>query len=111
MYKNINFCYLICRAGTPYISDSALLSGNGLFWILLPAFIHAQMIGLAEQCGLFLVKEINIYNQANKEVFRKIGVLSRKKRELESENLIIRNPDNSYTEPFKNLLKDYYLHL
>jgi tRNA1Val (adenine37-N6)-methyltransferase len=90
---------------------SILLSENGYFWILLPAFIHTQMTGLAEQHGLFLIREINIYNQANKEVFRKIGAFSKKKQELKSENLIIRNADNSYTGSFKSLLKDYYLHL
>lgn len=87
-----------------------LLHENGIFYLLLPAFEMKRVEKLARENGLFLTKQLNIFNCAGQKAKAVISAFSKKPADPVVEQLIIRNADNTYTSAFISLLKAFYLH-
>lgn len=88
-----------------------LLSVDGKFVVLLPPFEIEKLIQIAQKKGLYLSKKMSIRHDESKPIFRVIAAfLTQKVHDLEEETLIIHNNDGkTYSNEFRDLLKDYYL--
>ncbi len=101
-------------------SVSQLLHENGTFEILLPAYEMSLFEQIANKYKLQIIQNLNIFNTEkhlkNNKIFRKICTLKFNVNVLDKEdilegNLVIKSEKNTYTDSFKALLKDFYLHL
>ena len=86
----------------------SLLSAEGKFWVLLPAFEFNKLTGLLAP-ELEPAKEWSVYDRPGAPVSRKIGVFGRNTDAKAPAGLCIKNTDGAYSEEFTRLLKDYYL--
>ena len=86
-----------------------LLSFNGTFVVLLPMYESSVFEQLAIPQGLYPQKKLMIRHRKGSKILRIITTFGRLKKEIINEELIIKNPDESYTPDFQELLKDYYL--
>lgn len=86
-----------------------LLSFNGTFVVLLPMYENSIFEQLAIPQGLYPQKKLTIRHRKGSKILRIITTFGRLKKEIINEELIIKNPDESYTPDFQELLKDYYL--
>ncbi|GAB2610190.1 methyltransferase [Emticicia sediminis] len=88
-----------------------LLSVDGKFVVLLPPFEIEKLIKIAQKKGLYLSKKMSIRHDESKPIFRVIATfLTQKTHNLEEKTLIIHKEDGkTYSNEFRDLLKDYYL--
>lgn len=89
-----------------------LLDTNGNFYVIIPSIRAYTMQKNMEANGLQLVEEATIFNKEKQLPFRSFLKFSNtvdKITSIKREKLFIKQADNTYTEEFKNLLKDYYL--
>jgi tRNA1Val (adenine37-N6)-methyltransferase len=86
-----------------------LLSPNGTFVVLLPLHESSVFEQLSILQELYPQKKLTIRHQKGSKILRIITTFGRIKIEIINEELIIKNPDESYTPDFQGLLKDYYL--
>jgi tRNA1Val (adenine37-N6)-methyltransferase len=86
-----------------------LLSFNGTFVVLLSAYESSVFEQLAVSQELYPQKKLTIHHRKGSKILRIITTFGRIKKEMSNEELIIKNPDESYTIDFQGLLKDYYL--
>ncbi len=86
-----------------------LLSFNGIFVVLLPSYESSIFEQLATLEKFYLQKKLTIRHRKGSKILRIITTFGRIKEEIINEELIIKNPDESYTTDFQMLLKDYYL--
>lgn len=86
-----------------------LLSPNGTFVVLLPAYESSVLEQMANQLGLFANKKLSIHHREGSKILRIITTFGFVKIETLNEQLFIKNPDESYTSDFQRLLGDYYL--
>lgn len=86
-----------------------LLSQSGIFVVLLPVYESSVFEQLAISQGLYSQKKLTIRHRKDTKILRIITTFGRPKKEIINEELIIKNPDESYTPDFQKLLKDYYL--
>ena len=101
-------------------SVSQLLHQNGTFEILLPAYEMSLFEQIAHKYNLQITKKLTIFNtekhKENNKIFRKICTLKFNVNVLDKNiilegNLVIKSEENHYTDSFKGLLKEFYLHL
>ena len=86
------------------------LTPEGTFYLLLPPAEAEIFRNLASSCNLFPARTLQIFTQPNGKHLRTIFAYNRSETSIpEAETLFIRNPDQSYTAQFSQLLKDYYL--
>jgi tRNA1Val (adenine37-N6)-methyltransferase len=92
---------------------AALLQDHGAWFVLVPTLRAYTMQKLANKYGMQLVEEVLMYNDAKHLPIR--AMLKFVKQEAESaiqrSKIIIKNADQTYTNEFTSLLKDFYLHL
>ncbi len=88
-----------------------IISAEGLFTVLLPFHRSNDFIKLAETKDLFLRKRMDVRQTVNHSFFRSIMLFSRKKLQVETFSMAIKDEQNEYTPSFVELLKDYYLYL
>ena len=86
-----------------------LLSPNGTFVVLLPAYQSLVLEEMAKQLGLFANKKLNIHHREGSKILRIITTFGFTKTEIKEETLLIKNLDESYSTDFQKLMKDYYL--
>ena len=86
-----------------------LLALNGTFVVLLPAYESSVFEQLAISQELYPQKKLTIHHRKGSKILRIITTFGRIKKEIIHEELIIKNPDESYTSDFQGLLRDYYL--
>ncbi|MET3125029.1 tRNA1Val (adenine37-N6)-methyltransferase [Arcicella rosea] len=86
-----------------------LLSADGRFVVLLPAYESTVLENLALQEGLYPHKKLLIRHRNGSKILRIITTFGLTEKETIQEELIIRNLDESYTAQFSTLLKEYYL--
>ena len=89
-----------------------LLDTNGNFYVIIPSIRAYTMQKHMEANGLQLVEETTVFNKEKQLPFRsflKFTNSAEKITAIKRDKLFIKQADNSYTEEFKNLLKDYYL--
>lgn len=92
---------------TLFLKVKSLLSEHGHFWIILPYSTSEKWIKFSTETGLFTNKKIIIFGKPKlpKRIILKMG--------LEETNSIehsftIRNQDNSYTDEYKELTKEFH---
>jgi len=88
---------------------SQLLRPGGRCCLILPYNESTRFRELALQKGFHLNRCLLIRPKVNKEVNRIIMEFSQMRKELRSEKLVIRYPDNSYTREYMNFTSPYYL--
>lgn len=86
-----------------------LLSFNGTFVVLLPAYESSVFEQLSISKGIYPQKKLTIRHRKDTKILRIITTFGRTIKEIINEELIIKNPDESYSPDFQALLKDYYL--
>jgi tRNA1Val (adenine37-N6)-methyltransferase len=86
-----------------------LLSPDGTFVVLLPMYESSVFEQLSVSKDLYPQKKLTIRHRKGSKILRIITTFGRIKKEILNEELIIKNPDESYTPDFQGLLKDYYL--
>lgn len=91
---------------------NALLSPNGLCFVLLPDYEMSVFTEEMKKEGLFPQQEVTVYHKAGKPPFRRIGAFGRNElKSPKSETLHIHQGAAPYSERFTELLSPYYLHL
>jgi len=86
-----------------------LLATNGSAYILLPAYPMQQFLLFCKTKNLFLNKILEIYHSPKHKLFRYIAAVGFVSTEPQIEKLYIKNDDETYTEQFRELLRDFYL--
>lgn len=86
-----------------------LISSAGTFVVLLPAYQSSVLETLAISKGLYPHKKLTIRHRKGSKILRIITTFGRIKKEILNQELIIKNPDESYSADFQLLLKEYYL--
>ena len=88
-----------------------LLSNKGRAYLLLPFYCIKDFEKTVLSESLYITEIVKINHNNTKPFFRVFIEISRQQK-IKIENIItIKNAENFYTEPFKNLLEDYYLRL
>jgi len=87
--------------------SSFLLTETGVFALILPYQSAAKWIQKASEINLNCFKEITIFGKPNLPK-RSVLFFSKKEREKMIIELVIRDVDNSYTEEYKNLTKEFH---
>ena len=86
-----------------------LLTENGDFWIILPFSSLDQLTKLANEQGLFLKEYICIHSKPSKKNIRVIMNFSSKKQDaIREREFVIRNENNSYSDDYITLTKDFH---
>jgi tRNA1Val (adenine37-N6)-methyltransferase len=87
------------------------LSESGSFAVLLPVQKVELFDRLANAIGLYAVSKLLIKHTTAHNLFRAILIYNRAKGAVSYNELSIKDEAGNYTDQFKALLKDYYLHL
>lgn len=85
------------------------LQPNGTFVVLLPMYETSCLMGIAAQFQLFPQKQLQIRHRQNSKILRIITTFGYSEKQILVEELIIKNPDETYTQDFKELLREFYL--
>lgn len=90
-------------------NSSKLLSKNGSFALILPDDTAEFFIELALSFDLSLHHRLRTKDKAHDKFKRSLLQFGYDKKQLQSETLTLKENDNSYTEQFKDLTKEFYL--
>jgi tRNA1Val (adenine37-N6)-methyltransferase len=90
---------------------SNLLNNNGLFSLILPYHISNNFINEAFLNRLYCIKRTNVISKKGKQPLRSL-LLFAKKNEIMNESTLIIEADSqgTFTNEYKDLTKDYFLH-
>ena len=88
---------------------SRLLANHGTFYLLYPEEEMQEFIQIASIVELYPAALVTVRNEVEKSVFRQMAKFEMKEIETIASEIIIRKPDQKYTDTFWALLKDYYL--
>ena len=92
------------------LSAKKMMNENSRFALVLPFYESRLFIKEAEQLGFNLQKEMHIIPIEGKDANRvNMQFVLSEVDAVETENFTIRNKDYSYTEEYREFLKDYYL--
>ena len=92
------------------ISAKKMMKENSRFALVLPFYESRLFIKEAEQLGFYLQKEMQIIPIEGKDANRvNMQFVLNKVEFIETEYFTIRNKDYSYTDEYREFLKDYYL--
>lgn len=86
-----------------------LLGANGRFCGIFPYTEGNIFIAKATNYGLYCTRKLNICSKPQHDVLRVMVQLEFTKKVVEEESLTIHTATGEYTEPYKNLTKDFYL--
>lgn len=88
------------------------LNENGLFFLLYPFKRREEAMQLLHQNGLYPLQSVILKQSVNHQPFRMMTMGTNKETAPLPDAIIsIWDENRQYTEPFVDLLKDYYLHL
>jgi tRNA1Val (adenine37-N6)-methyltransferase len=87
------------------------LSEGGSFAVLLPVQKVEIFDRLAKAIGLYPINKLLIKQTPRHNFFRAILIYNRSKGAMSYNEMSIKDGEGNYTDQFKALLKDYYLHL
>ncbi len=91
---------------------ASLLTNNGRFGILLPYNQSTPCIALAHKNGFHLTEHLQIRQTPRHASFRSVLFFSRyPSTTIGLPSMTIRDASGNYTNEFRELLKEYYLHL
>ena len=89
-----------------------LLSEDGVFYLLGPAYRDEETISTASNNGMFVKTKVFVKQSIHHEPFRIMYAFSRTEHsDVVSDEIIIKDEKDQYTGKFIELLKDYYLYL
>lgn len=88
---------------------SQLLSNDGTCYILYPEKEMSSFLSLSDTSGFELKSLVTVRNKKQSQTFRVMAELKRKCDLIEKSEIFIRESDGKYTNPFWELLQDYYL--
>jgi tRNA1Val (adenine37-N6)-methyltransferase len=88
-----------------------LLIEDGQFAVLLPYHRIIEFEEMANQLNFYVQEELLLKQTPKHTYFRGIQIYSSAQIKKTTATLIIKDENNLYTQPFVELLKDYYLHL
>ena len=92
------------------LSAKKIMNENSRFALVLPFYESRLFIKEAELLGFFLQKEMQIIPIEGKDANRvNMQFVLNEVDRVETECFTIRNKDYSYTEEYREFLKDYYL--
>lgn len=91
------------------VAVKRLLKNEGIFAVLLPYHRANYFEQLLEDNSLAINKKMLVRQTGEHPYFRVFYFVSRNKTAFSTEEIVIKNAENKYTEPFTALLKDYYL--
>ena len=92
------------------LSAKKMMKENSRFALVLPFYESRLFIKEAEQLGFYLQKEMQIIPIEGKDANRvNMQFVLNKVEFIETECFTIRNKDYSYTDEYREFLKDYYL--
>jgi tRNA1Val (adenine37-N6)-methyltransferase len=86
-----------------------LLTEDGKFWFVLPLKQADLLINHGLVLGFWVSKIIHLHSDENKPAFRRIVCLSKQLAQPEEEHFYIYKEEKVYTDPYKVLLKDFFL--
>ena len=98
----LNFRQLISKA-------SGLLSGSGIFSVIIPVEAGAVFISIGKEKNLFLNRKINIKGIENSKAKRLILEFSLEEKEIRESDFIIEISPRQYSDQYLELTKDFYL--
>jgi tRNA1Val (adenine37-N6)-methyltransferase len=98
----LNFQQLISKS-------SQLLSGNGIFSVIIPYEVGADFIEIAEENQLFLNRKINIYGIENSKLKRLILEFSLHEKTLDESDFIIEKSPRKYSDQYLELTKEFHI--
>ncbi|WP_027381152.1 tRNA1(Val) (adenine(37)-N6)-methyltransferase [Chryseobacterium daeguense] len=98
----LNFRQLISKS-------SELLSGNGLFSVIIPAETGNDFIEISKEHQLFLIKKINIQGIENSKVKRVILEFSLAEKSLQEQEFIIEKSPRQYSDQYLELTKEFHV--
>ncbi|MFD0834382.1 tRNA1(Val) (adenine(37)-N6)-methyltransferase [Mariniflexile aquimaris] len=90
-------------------SVSKLLSEDGIFSIIVPFKVEAEIIKLAQNFNLQPRSILQVKGNPNSEVKRSLLEFTFRESAVKKEHLIIETERHQYTENYINLTKDFYL--
>ncbi len=88
-----------------------LLDDVGNFCVLLPYHRTKYFADLALEKSLHLMQRVVVKQTPTHNYFRSILLFSRKRSVIIDKEVVIQDTERKYTDDFKALLKDFYLHL
>ncbi len=92
------------------LSAKKMMKDDSRFAVVLPFYESRLFIKEAGQLGFYLQKEMQIIPIEGKDANRvNMQFVLSEIKGVETELFTIRNKDYSYTEEYKNFLRDYYL--
>ena len=98
----LNFSQLISKS-------SKLLSGNGVFSVIIPAEIGDYFIETAKENQLFLIRKINIKGIENSKIKRLILEFSLAEKTPEESEFIIEKSPRQYSDQYLELTKEFHI--
>jgi len=90
-------------------SVATLLSGSGIFSVVIPFSEEQRFITLASQVALFPKRITHVKGTPSTEIKRSYMEFSFSKTETKISELIIETARHKYTEDYINLTKEFYL--
>lgn len=90
-----------------FIKVKTLLSENGHFRVILPYSTTEKWVTFGASIGLFLVERIIIFGKPELPK-RSILVFGLTEQQVIEHSIIVRNTDNSYTEIYKELTREFH---
>lgn len=92
-------------------SSKQLLAADGKLAVILPAATAADFTGLALLSTLYCSRKTTVYSRADKPPIRILLEFKKQPVPLHEESLIIAgNVPDSYSEEYRKLTRDFYLH-
>lgn len=85
------------------------LSQKGEFWLILPSEAAFQTRELAKAVGLHLTRIIEVKSFAEDQPHREVLVFSRLMKKKDLATLVIYAAQNSYSEAYRSLLRDFLI--
>jgi tRNA1Val (adenine37-N6)-methyltransferase len=89
-----------------------LLSENGVFYLLGPAYRDDETISIASHVEMYLKTRVIVKQSVHHEPFRIMYAFSKIKHSAYvMDEIIIKDSKDQYTEKFVDYLRDYYLYM
>ena len=93
----------------PFIEKvNSLLRASGHFWLILPYSDAAQWFFQFEECGLTAARKIDIIGKEVNDPIRCVCELVKFSVITQNESFCIRNTDNSYSDEYKLITKEFH---
>lgn len=91
-------------------SVKRLLAPKGAFCCVLPSDLDTQFTDLAQEQSLSFQRKLSLLPSPDKPPIRSLWQIGAEAKKLEEQELIIKDDTGQYTNSYKTLTKDFYLH-